>query len=166
MIGRNVLISGSSLGWRECETWTELSLEAQSAEMFTFHAGILLPLGCLGLLTTSCMAPNDVVCTENLVYGLSVTVRDSVTGVPAGRQATAVAQDGSYTETLQFLGAFSPTDSLTFFGVAERAGTYQITVTKAGYQTWTRGGVQVLADVCHVHPAAVEVRLQPVQALR
>jgi hypothetical protein len=112
------------------------------------------------------MAPNDVACTEILVYGLSVTVRDSVTHIPAGRQALAVAQDGAYTETLQFLGEFNPTDSLTFVGAAERAGTYQITVTKAGYQTWTRGGVPVRADVCHVLPVAVEVRLQPVQALR
>ena len=51
--------------------------------------------------------------------------------------------------------------SLTFFGAAERAGTYRITVSKAGYQTWTRTGVQVTADVCHVHPAQAEARLQP-----
>ena len=110
------------------------------------------------------MAPHDVVCTENLVFGLTVKVRDSITDVPAGRQATVVAQDGSYHETLQFLGAISSTDSLTFFGAAERAGTYQITVTKSGYQTWTRAGVNVVADACHVHPAVVEARLQPAQA--
>ena len=114
----------------------------------------------LGLITISCTAPHDVVCTENLVFGLTVKVRDSVTEVPAGRQATVIAQDGSYSETLQFLGAISPTDSLTFFGAAERAGTYQITVTKAGYQSWTRGGVHVAADACHVHPVVVEARLQ------
>jgi hypothetical protein len=125
-----------------------------------------LLLGFLGLVTTSCTTPGDVVCTENLAFGLTVKVRDSVTGVPAGRQAIVIAQEGSYTETLQFLGAISPTDSLTFFGAAERAGTYQITVTKAGYQTWIRSGVEVVADVCHVHPAVVDVRLQPIQALR
>ena len=126
----------------------------------------LVLLGLVSLLTTSCLAPNDVACTENLVFGLTVKVRDSVTGVPAGRQAVVIAQEGSYSETLQFLGAISPTDSLTFFGAAERAGTYQIKVTKAGYQAWLRNGVEVVADVCHVHPAVVDVRLQPVQAQR
>jgi len=107
------------------------------------------------------MAPHDVVCTDNLVFGLTVKVRDSVTDAPAGRQAAVVAQDGAYQETLQFLGAISATDSLTFFGAAERAGTYRITATKAGYRSWTRGGVDLSSDVCHVHPVVVEARLQP-----
>lgn len=123
--------------------------------------GGLALLACCGVLLAGCGNPTGVVCTENLVFGLTVNVRDSVTGVPAGRDATVIAQDGSYSETLQFLGAFSATDSLTFFGAAERAGTYQITVTKALYRPWTRAGVEVTADECHVRPVAVEVRLQP-----
>lgn len=124
----------------------------------------ILSLGCVGLLATGCinLTGDDIACTLVLVQGLNVTVRDSVTGIPAGRQATVVAQDGSYSETLQFLGNIIVTDSLTFMGAGERAGTYRITVTKAGYQTWTRNGILVVRDVCHVHPVAMEVRLQPI----
>ena len=121
---------------------------------------VALFFGWATLGALSCTSPNDIACTENLAYGLNLQVRDSVTGVPTGRQATVVAQDGQYTETLQFLGALVATDSLSFFGAAERAGTYLITVTKAGYRAWTRSGVTVLADVCHVHGVTVEVRLQ------
>ena len=46
----------------------------------------------LGLLASGCTGPEDIVCTENLAYGLSVQVRDSISGIPAGRQATVAAQ--------------------------------------------------------------------------
>ena len=116
----------------------------------------------LALLALGCnTGPDEVACTENLAYGLTVRVTDSVTGVPAGRLATVVAQEGAYQETLLFMGDLGVADSLTFFGAAERAGTYQISVSKAGYQTWTRGGLEVLADVCHVHGVTVDAKLQP-----
>ena len=118
---------------------------------------------CLGLLGSGCTLLTDDghACTANIVMGLNVTVRDSVTGIAAGRGATVSAQDGTYSETLMFLGSVISTDSLDFMGAAERPGTYRITVTKAGYQAWTRNGVQVLDAACHVHPATVDVRLQP-----
>lgn len=149
-----------------CNTRADLSLVARSGDRSILKLGLVLLFGCLSLLTSSCTTPVDVACTDNIVYGLSVTVRDSITGIPAGRHAVVVAQDGAYTATLLFAGAFSPTDSMTFVGAAERAGTYHITVTKAGYTSWTRSGVPVLAAVCHVHPASVEARLQPVSAIR
>jgi hypothetical protein len=88
-------------------------------------------------------------------------VRDSVTQVPAGHGAIATVQDGSYQETLFYLGSVSSFDSLTFSGAIERAGTYSIRVNKAGYHSWTRAGVTVTRDECHVIPAQVDVKLQP-----
>ncbi len=117
----------------------------------------------LGLLGSGCtlLSENDRACTLILAHGLNVTVRDSVTGIAAGRGAIVGARDGAYSELLQFLGEVIPSDSLTFLGAPERAGTYLITVTKAGYLTWVRTGVQVVSDECHVHPVTVDVRLQP-----
>lgn len=115
------------------------------------------------LLGTGCTLLTDGghLCTANIVAGLNVTVRDSVTGIAAGRGAMVTAQDGAHSETLIFLGAVIPTDSLSFMGAYERAGTYRITVAKTGYQAWTRDGVRVLDGDCHVQPATVDVRLQP-----
>jgi hypothetical protein len=50
-----------------------------------------------------------------------------------------------------------------WFGLPERPGTYDVVVTKAGYQTARRSGVVVrrTADGCHVESARVEVRLEP-----
>jgi len=123
----------------------------------------LFLLGIAGLLGSGCTLLTDDghVCTANIVEGLNVAVRDSVTGIAAGRGAFVGAREGAYSELLQFLGAVIPTDSLTFVGATERAGTYLITVTKAGYLTWVRTGVKVVADECHVHPVTVDVRLQP-----
>jgi hypothetical protein len=123
----------------------------------------LLLLGLAGLLGSGCTLLTDDgrACPANIVVGHIVGVRDSVTGVAAGRGAFVGAREGAYSELLQFLGDVIPTDSLTFVGATERAGTYLITVTKAGYLTWVRTGVRVVADECHVHPVTVEVRLQP-----
>jgi len=43
----------------------------------------------------------------------------------------------------------------------EREGTDTITVRRAGYATWTRTGVTVTRDECHVRPVTVTARLQP-----
>jgi hypothetical protein len=119
-----------------------------------------------GLTATALLAcgpdgPTGTVCTALAAYGLQVQVRDSITGVPAGRGAAVTAQDGSYQETLAYLGSVYPQDSLTFVGAVERAGVYTVQVAKAGYRAWSRAGVVVTRDACHVIPVTVDARLQP-----
>lgn len=115
--------------------------------------GCALALGMAGCATD----PTDTSCSHKIYFGLTVTVRDSLTNLPITKGATVVARDGAYQETL--LAVF-PLDGF-FAGADERAGTYQITVTKTGYQTWVRNGVRVVRGVCHVTPVQVEALLQP-----
>lgn len=68
---------------------------------------------------------------------------------------TVVATSGNYSETLQF---FDPQNPI-FYGAYERAGTYTITVTKAGRQTYVSQPIVVTRDICHVIPQTVMVLL-------
>ena len=101
------------------------------------------------------LEPGD--CATEARYGLRITVRDAQTGAPAGFGARVTATSGSYGEDL---AAF--TDSLTFVGATERAGTYDILVSRTGYQSWTRQGVVVRPGRCHVDAQAIEARIQPI----
>ena len=49
-----------------------------------------------GLLMGCSSTPSGPACTALFAYGLNVTVRDSVTTLPAGDGATVVARDGGY----------------------------------------------------------------------
>lgn len=118
-----------------------------------------VPLMLGALLTGGCLdVANPNVCTAEVIFGLTVVVRDSVTGQPAASDASGVARSGSHSEVLS--GIFG--NDLHLVGAAERPGIYEITITKAGYQDWTRASVNVEAGPCHVVPAIVEANLQPV----
>ncbi|WP_297333321.1 carboxypeptidase-like regulatory domain-containing protein [Flavobacterium sp.] len=99
---------------------------------------------------------NDVVCTEEARAGLNVTVKDAETSALLGEGITVVAKDGLYTETLQFLDA-----PAQFVGAWERAGTYTLTVTAEGYETFTSQPIAVGEDECHVISEIITVQLQP-----
>ena len=47
-------------------------------------------------------------------------------------------------------------------GAGERPGTYDITITKDGFMTWTAENVTVTADECHVIPVSLDANLIPV----
>ena len=114
--------------------------------------------GGLLLLLAGCDTLTGRVCTAEAVSGITVHVRDSLTGRPAGFGSSVVATDGAFAETLQFLGAI---DSLTFFGVFERPGHYMVDVSRPGYRRWERQDVRVEQGPCHVIPVVLDVRLQP-----
>ncbi|MDI1316808.1 hypothetical protein [Flavobacterium sp.] len=115
---------------------------------------LLTPL----LLTTSCESSEDpIVCTTEFVYGLNVVVLDAVTQQPLVDGVQVLAVDGSYQEVLYNLSGLDT----TFFGAGERIGTYTITVTKEGYQTFIAPPINVPANVCHVIAQSLTVNLQP-----
>ncbi len=122
----------------------------QLLRLAPFVVGALLAGACLDVTNPNPCAPGGI-------YGLTLAVRDSVTGLPAAADASGVVRDGSYEEVLS--GIFG--NILHLVGAVERAGVYDITITKAGYQEWTRAGVSVVAGVCHVTPVVVDVLLQP-----
>lgn len=108
----------------------------------------MLPLG------TGCfLVPES--CTAEFVYGLHVAVRDSLTSAPAAPGAVVIAQERAWFDTLDSFG-----DSLYFIGAGERAGRYTVTVSKPGYRVWTRSGVLVEEEGCHVETVSIEALLQ------
>jgi hypothetical protein len=101
---------------------------------------------------------DDPACTASSEPAIMLEIRDSVSGDGLAGEALAVVVDGGFSDTLAFL---PDPDSAYQAGPSERAGTYNITVTLAGYQTWTRNGVTVEDGICHVHTENVLARLVP-----
>ena len=99
---------------------------------------------------------NQIYCTDQLVYGLNVIVLDAVTGNPIFQDIEVKAVDGTYQELLELV----PGLEYVFVGAGERAGTYVVTITKAGYQTYTSEPIVLTRDECHVIPQSLTVNLQ------
>uniref|UniRef100_UPI00404B14F5 hypothetical protein n=1 Tax=Flavobacterium sp. TaxID=239 RepID=UPI00404B14F5 len=120
-----------------------------------FYLLICIPF----LLATTCENDDEEVnCTLEAVAGISVTVKNAVTSETLSVGVTVLLQDDLYSETIQeFIGE----DFSVFSGAWERTGTYIVTVSKEGYQTFVSEPVTVNQDVCHVIPVQMAVLLQP-----
>lgn len=120
---------------------------------------IFLLLACSPfLLAMTCEDDDEIYCTQEAKAGLNITIKDAVTDELLSTGVSVIAQDGSYSETLE---QFPNQEVPVFIGAWERVGTYVVTVSKEGYQTFTSEPVVVTADVCHVIPQQVTVELQP-----
>jgi hypothetical protein len=120
---------------------------------------VLLFFSIFLILLSSCNDSDDtnqIVCTLEAKAGLNVTVSLDAMSSITGEGIIVVATDGAYQETLSVV---NPNDPI-FSGALERQGTYVITVSKDGYQTFTSAPITVTADVCHVIPQQVHVVLQ------
>ena len=107
------------------------------------------------LLVHGCGFPLLGVCTDQLVHGIKVTVRDSVTGERLGSDPAGMVTDGSYRETMESAGPGR------LWGAPERPGTYDIEITADGYRAWNRKGVEVQMewDGCHVETVELEASM-------
>jgi hypothetical protein len=117
----------------------------------SFIALIVLGFAAAGCRENSPHAPDDLACTAQFVFGLSVTVQ----GVDSGQRicdAEVIAVEGSYHETLR---SFGPSESCTYPGAGERPGVYEIRASKEGFRLATVADVRVGSDPCHVIPVPV-----------
>ncbi len=111
------------------------------------------------LMATTCENEDEEVnCTLEAVSGLNIVVKDAETLATLHNGVTVLAQDDLYLETLE---AFVGEDFAVFNGAWERSGTYIMTVSKEGYQTFVSEPLVVEQDICHVIPVQMEVLLQP-----
>ncbi|HUQ20098.1 MAG TPA: hypothetical protein VM099_10845 [Gemmatimonadaceae bacterium] len=115
-------------------------------------------------LLQSCTSPFDgTICTDQFVYGLNVTVLDSITLSPPAK-ATLLARSGAFADSVGPRAPFPLSNGgppmLILSTAGERAGVYDITVKAPGYRDWTKNAVTVTADVCHVNPVPVTAKLQ------
>lgn len=96
-----------------------------------------------------------VVCTLMRVPALSVEVTHGTTGEPAADGATVTVTGGDFVRELEQVS------TLSFRVPYERAGTYRVTVEKEGFSTWSREGIVVDEDECHVHTVTIQAALEP-----
>ena len=103
-----------------------------------------------------------VACVLIGIPGLIVHVHDGQTGLYAASGSTVVARSGTYADSLRV--AVTAADSAGVWLVANRPGTYDVVVRKAGYLDWTQTGVVVVpgAAPCPqlVTTTNVDARLQ------
>ena len=102
-------------------------------------------------------------CTADYRFGLTVTVVDSVTSAPPA-SAVLLARSGAFVDSVgpatPVVGSLNGPPVLVLSAAGERPGTYDLTVRAPGYRDWTRTGVEVTADECHVHGVPVTARLR------
>jgi len=116
----------------------------------------------LGCPSSSEGDQDSLVCSQDIRPGIDIEVRDSRTGAPAACGATAEIREGDYLETLDAASRCTVIpDTTALFGAWERAGTYKVTVHKAGYQEWVKDDVVVVADQCHVQTMTLQANLEP-----
>jgi hypothetical protein len=118
---------------------------------------------CIGVFSVilglaGCAPPTEPhVCTAIAVDALVVTVVDSASGQRLC-DATVTVIDGAFTEALR---PFPGIAECTYSGPTERAGLYEVRVTRSGYVPANMTNVRVNADECHVIPVKLTVSLRP-----
>ena len=113
-----------------------------------------LLFGMLVCLSACNNTPADCILRPYSV-ALFVTVTDSATGQPAASGAIGVAQRPGLVDTM------SEFSSLALVSTKAGAGTYDVTISKAGYGAWTAHDIQVSLSSCTFHGGALNARLQP-----
>ena len=121
--------------------------------------GRLAVAGALAL-AGACRGSTDVVCPSIFIAPIVVQVRDAATGAPAAAGATGTIRSGGFDFTLVPSG--TGTEALELRAGAGGVGTYDVRVTKPGYQEWTRAGVRVPGGRCGPYDSVVlDARLEP-----
>ena len=102
------------------------------------------------------------ICTADFRYGLLVTVGDSITRVTPDASILVVATSGSFTDSARIpanvTGVPRGLGGVPLAG--ERSGRFDVRVTAPDYRPWTRQGIVVGRDECHVQGVTVEAWLQ------
>lgn len=111
------------------------------------------------LVAGACDVLSPRVCTTEFVFGVRAEVFHSETGVEIDDESLVGSLvEGDYSETMERFGH-------RLFGAGERAGTYTMLVDAEGFEPWSRSGIEVEADACHVIPEHIEVRLTPTESM-
>jgi hypothetical protein len=90
-----------------------------------------------------------------------VFVKDSLTNAGIASGASLVVREGFFKDSVAFPSGRPDLNDLNLWAVGERAGIYQVTVSKPGYATWVQSNVRVTKGVCHVITVTLTARLQP-----
>jgi len=114
----------------------------------------------LFILCAGCFCNGDddelVICTQQFVYGLQVSVTNAATNSGITDGIVVIATDGDYNEELM-----NHPNSDNFVGAGERPGNYIISVTGVQYESFTTDVilVEMTDDGCHVDTEIVNIGL-------
>jgi hypothetical protein len=106
-------------------------------------------------LGSGCYDGGTVCNAEGVRSNFSVEIRDSLSGAGLAHSALTLVTDGELSDTL--LAGSAELQS----GEVDRPGTYEVTITTAGYQTWQLAGVEVEEVGCHLETTHLQALLQP-----
>jgi hypothetical protein len=113
------------------------------------------------IAAAACSRSTAPVCTQESRPAVAVYVKNSATSAGIASGASLVVRDGSYKDSVAAPNNRADLDNSPLFAAAERAGTYQVTVTKTGFAAWMQSNVQVTANECHVNTVTLTALLQP-----
>ena len=105
------------------------------------------------------------VCTQEFRQGVVVYVKDSLTGAGVASGASLVVREGFFKDSAALPNSRPELNDVALAAAGERAGTYQLTVTRPGYATWSRSNVTVTKNQCHVNTIVLTALLQPNQSI-
>lgn len=101
----------------------------------------------------------DFACTEEARPSFMVGLTDSLTGATSFTDVTIRAVSGAFEDSVVMpvypAAPYNGPVPLLY----ERRGTYTVSVSAAGYSTWTKSGVEVSGDQCHVSTVSLTARL-------
>lgn len=112
------------------------------------------------VMTAACNNASDT-CAGTGAFAVSAEIRDATTGQPMAHGGTVLElREAGYVERVSWEAGSS--DSLRLRAGFERPGTYQVTVSRVGFVTWSRSGVRARRDECgQLQEAIFQVRLAP-----
>ena len=117
---------------------------------------VLAFVGCSGS-----KAPTSPVCTDEFRPGVVVYIKDALTNAGVASGASLVARERTFKDSVAFPNARPDLNDLALAAAGERSGTYQLTVSKPGYTTWSQSNVRVTSNQCHVNTVTLTALLQP-----
>lgn len=113
------------------------------------------------LLSLGACSNSADTCAGTGAFAVSAEIRHATTGQAMAHGGTVLEiREATYAERVSWEAGSS--DSLRLRAGFERPGTYQVTVSRVGFVTWSRSGVRVRRDECgQLQAVVVSVRLQP-----
>lgn len=105
---------------------------------------------------------SPTVCLSIGGFAITAVVRDASTGSPAAYGATLIVRDGQFADSVT--GAYSgpiEINATLLEAALDRPGTYDVTVRKSGFETWSRQDIAVDQGECRVEGKVLNVGLTP-----
>lgn len=106
--------------------------------------------------------PETNICTAVFVYGVEVSLFDTISGEPVNICETDFAlTEGEYVEEYNWLNGDGCDSLSAIVAAGERQGTYELVINKMGYEEWRSEGIIVSGDICHVETVNLDAFLVP-----